>query len=66
MIGTAIGTFLSKNLLAVLGDFSTSCCGGGIGNLEGVGGGSSLGGNEKGMVCIYIVGVGCVRALFAS
>ena len=66
MIGTGIRTFLSKNLLAVLGDFSTSCCGGRVGNLEGVGGGSSLRGNEKDMVCIFIVGVGCALALFSS
>ena len=61
-----IRTFVSKNLLVVLGDFSTSCCGGGVGNLEGVGGGSSLRGNEKGMVCNFIVWVGCTHALFTD
>ena len=61
-----IRTFVSKNLLVVLGDFSTSCCGGGVGNLEGVGGGSSLRGNEKGMVCNFIVWVGCAHTLFTN
>ena len=55
-----------KNLLAVLGVFSTSCCGGGVGNLEGAGRGSSLRGNEKGMVCNFIVWVGCTQALFTN
>ncbi len=61
-----IRTFVSENLLAVLGDFSTSCCRGGVGNLEGVRGGSSLRGNEKGMVCNFIVWVGCTQALFTD
>ena len=55
-----------ENLLAVLGVFSTSCCGGGVGNLEGAGRGSSLRGNEKGMVCNFIVWVGCTQALFTN
>ena len=55
-----------ENLLAVLGVFSTSCCRGGVGNLEGAGRGSSLRGNEKGMVCNFIVLLGCAQALFTN